>query len=166
MQTADHLKVPMVITEQYPKGLGGTVPDLKVQSFQAPVFAKTQFSMLAPEVVDHLRSLHADTLAPDQFTYLLCGIEAHVCVLQTALDLRDRGARVQILADATSSRHPFERSLAFDRMKTAGCQLTTVESAAFQLMADATHPKFKQIQTLFITERPETGLDGTRCESK
>ena len=159
MKTAEYLNIPIVVTEQYPKGLGHTVPELGPNAFpNLSVFTKSQFSMVVPDVLDHIQSLNKEALVPDSWTYLLCGIEAHVCVLQTALDLRDRGLRVQLLTDAVSSRHPFERFAAFDRLSQSGVSLTTVESAAFQLMGDATHPAFKNVQSLFIGDRPDTGL--------
>jgi nicotinamidase-related amidase len=159
MKTADILEIPIVVTEQYPKGLGSTISDLELPKFpRASVFAKTQFSMLTDEVLNHFNSIPDFSRESDNWTFLICGIEAHVCVLQTALDLRGRGHRVQVLADATSSRHDFERHLAFRHLAQAGAVITTIESAAFQLMRSSTHPHFKKIQSLFLGGRPDTGL--------
>lgn len=118
--------------------------------------------MLTEEVGQHLLELGAfDRFhQPDStWSFLLCGIEAHVCLLQTALELRERHADVHVLADGVSSRFEFERFMALRRLEKEGIKLTTAESAAFQLLADAKNPKFKEVQALFIGDRPATGLD-------
>jgi nicotinamidase-related amidase len=151
---AEQLDIETIVTEQYPRGLGHTVAELDIGSRKrVALFEKSKFSMLTDDVRDHLGD---DWLERD---YVLFGIEAHVCVLQTALELRSHGAQVQVLVDGTSSRHRFERHAAFKRMAQEGVRLTTCESALFQLLHSANDPDFRRVQSLFLGERPATGLD-------
>ncbi|CAF5018975.1 unnamed protein product, partial [Rotaria sp. Silwood1] len=91
-------------------------------------------------------------------TAIICGIEAHVCVLQTVIDLLSQGYRVYVVVDAVSSRSLTDRMYAFDHMRQAGAFLTTFESIVLQLTRDANHPNFKQIQQLIKTSAADTGL--------
>ncbi|KAH9252208.1 hypothetical protein BASA81_009800 [Batrachochytrium salamandrivorans] len=131
------LQVPVVATEQYPKALGATVAELG-QPF--PRFAKMTFSMVVPE-------LEAAVGAGKQ-DYILCGIEAQVCVLQTALDLLERGKTVHVVVDAVSSSRALDRAVALQRLQAAGALLTSAESVLFQLLGSAQHPAFKQVSAL------------------
>ena len=114
-------------------------------------------------------------MSVDFDTAILCGIEAHACVLQTAIDLLSQGVHVYIVVDAVSSRsmtdrfawgrafdrqsrRPSFRFYAFDHMRQAGARLTTFESIVLQLARDASHPKFKQLQQLIKTSAADTGL--------
>lgn len=142
----------------FDSGLGKTVPELGLSEFPAiqPI-AKTQFSMLTQDVSDRMA-----TEFPAVKSVLLCGIEAHVCVQGTCLDLLDRGLDVHIIADAVSSRSQTDRLVALDRMREAGAFLTTSESAVLTLIGDSSAPFFRQIQKLIMQPAPDTGLFPTR----
>ncbi|XP_078589592.1 isochorismatase domain-containing protein 1-like [Branchiostoma floridae x Branchiostoma japonicum] len=145
------LDIPLIVTEQYPNGLGSTVAELDVSSAKV-VVPKTKFSMVVPEVEEVLKSMAGLR------SVVLFGIEAHVCVQQTALDLLARGLEVHVIADATSSRSQMDRVYAFDRLRQAGAVLTTSESTLLQLVGDKNHPKFKEIQGLIKVSAPDSGL--------
>ncbi|CAF1280793.1 unnamed protein product [Adineta ricciae] len=151
LQACKLLGVPFVVTEQYPKGLGRTVPELDIGDTKP--FEKTLFSMCTPDVISHMK-----TLVTDFDTIIICGIEAHACVLQTAIDLLSKGYRVYVVVDAVSSRSLTDRMYAFDHIRQAGAFLTTFESIVLQLTRDANHPNFKQIQQLIKTSAADTGL--------
>jgi nicotinamidase-related amidase len=150
LQASQILELPVVVTEQYPKALGHTVTELDVSS--CPVFEKTQFSMLVPDVEKHLKTL------PDVRSVVLCGIETQACVLQTALDLIDKNYDVHIVADAVSSRSMVDRMYALERIKEVGGFLTTSEAVLLMLCRDSSHPKFKQVQQLIMELAPDSGL--------
>eukprot|EP00607_Mallomonas_marina_P004161 CAMPEP_0182425894 /NCGR_PEP_ID=MMETSP1167-20130531/12386_1 /TAXON_ID=2988 /ORGANISM="Mallomonas Sp, Strain CCMP3275" /LENGTH=200 /DNA_ID=CAMNT_0024606961 /DNA_START=91 /DNA_END=693 /DNA_ORIENTATION=- len=134
------LDIPAFVTEQYPKAFGHTVPDLKVPEGH-PIYEKKQFSMIVPE-------LEQAFMATGRNQVILCGIEGHVCVLQTAMGLVSRGIEVHIVCDAVSSQRSYDRTVALHRLSAAGCQITTTESAIFQLMGGADHPHFKAISAM------------------
>ncbi|GMT24925.1 hypothetical protein PFISCL1PPCAC_16222, partial [Pristionchus fissidentatus] len=146
---ASTLEMPIVATEQYPKGLGHLVTELNLPE-KTPVFDKTKFSMCIPPV-DQL-------LSPTPKSVILCGIEAHVCVLQTTLDLLERGIAVHVVADATSSRSAVDRAFAFKQMERAGAILTTSECVILGLVGGSDHEKFKQIQKIIMQSAPDTGI--------
>jgi len=150
LKAAQALELPVVVTEQYPKGLGPTVPELDVS--RCPIFPKTQFSMMIPEVENHLKTL------PNVKSVILCGIESQACVLQTVLDLVERNYEVHVVADAVSSRSMVDRMFSLQRMKDAGAFITTSESLMLMLCRDASHPKFKEIQKLIWDPAPDSGL--------
>lgn len=131
------LGLPVRVTEQYPKGLGRTMPtliDALGEAYQ-PI-EKTRFSAEAAMRGSEIESV------------LLCGIEAHVCVLQTALDLIDAGFHAFALVDAVDSRSPQNKRLGLERMRQSGAVLVSIETALFELMQDARHPRFKELQGL------------------
>ena len=153
VRAASLLGMSVVATEQYPRGLGHTVPDIKdVLPAEALVEEKTRFSMVTEQVEAMLREM------PDKESVLLCGVETHVCVQQTALDLLSRGWAVHVLADATSSQRPYDRATALRRIETEGGYVTTVESAIFELLGDAKHPHFKAASQLVRERRPNETL--------
>jgi nicotinamidase-related amidase len=137
------LGVPIVVTEQYPKGLGPTVPELRgAVKAAGGALEKTAFSCSAdPAVRARLESLRRPHV-------LLAGVEAHICVLQTALDLAASGARVHLVEDAVGSRSPLDREAGIERALRHGAEPSTVEMALFELMGDAKHPAFRQVQAL------------------
>ncbi|XP_063229281.1 isochorismatase domain-containing protein 1-like [Bacillus rossius redtenbacheri] len=153
VKTSKILNIPLVVTEQYPKGLGRTVQELDI-SHAVGVYPKTRFSMLEPQVVNHLGSLCSSQLE----CVVLFGIEAHVCIEQTAAELSARGIQVHVVADACSSRSQEDRLLAFQRLKQIGCFITTTENVIFKLIKDKEHPKFGDVRLLIKTPTPETGL--------
>lgn len=137
------LDLPILVTEQYPKGLGSTVAPLRDVLGSAVIGEKTRFSALGcHEVAETLR-------ARETRTVLVCGIEAHVCVQQTVHDLLAEGYGTHVAADAVSSRDPANAEWALHRMARVGAVLTTTEMATFELLVDAKHPRFKEVQGLF-----------------
>jgi hypothetical protein len=150
------LDLPVVFTEQYPKAFKHTVPELLPFTEGVPVFEKKQFSMLTPEVEEHLKGLGLNMgdseveAVEDESHVVLFGIEAHVCVKQTTLDLLERGVNVHLVGDAVSSQRPLDRSLAMFALTGAGAAITSVESLMFELVQSADHPKFKDISKRVI----------------
>lgn len=147
---AKELKIPIVTTEQYSKVFGPTIADAFAEPADigtplVPVFEKKKFSMLTPECSDHLASLRGGASTS---SYLLVGIETHVCVQQTALDLLEMGHDVHIIADGVSSQRSYDREVALRRLESCGAYLTTAQSAAFMLMGGAEHPNFRAVSKL------------------
>ncbi|KAK5580899.1 hypothetical protein RB653_000923 [Dictyostelium firmibasis] len=141
MRVCNELKVPIIFTEQYPKGLGHTIEDLlkeRSEQHQSKIFEKTLYSMCTNEVLNHLKQNHKDLKS-----ILITGIETHVCVLQSTLDFLENGYDVHILSDAVSSNNNNDRLVALERMRQSGAFITTTESVIFQLTRDATHKSFK-----------------------
>jgi nicotinamidase-related amidase len=147
------LNIPLVVTEQYPKGLGSTVPELST-SHAVGVFEKTKFTMLIPEVESILSQLCGGRLRH----IVLFGVETHVCVQQTVIDLLELDYEVHVVADATSSRSQMDRLLALQRFQQAGAIVTSSEAILLQLVADKDHPHFKEIQALIKISAPFSGL--------
>ena len=140
VQVAHKLGLTVQATEQYPKGLGPTVATLCDLIPQRP--AKTSFSCCdAPGVVE---LFHREARPK----IVLCGIETHVCVLHTALDLLAQQFRVYVAVDAVGSRFAHDHQVALRRMEQAGVIPTTVESCVFEWMGGASHPHFKEISRL------------------
>lgn len=147
---ANVIGLPVLVTEQYPAKLGSTVTELKeVLPPAAPVISKTLFSMITPEVETFL----AQHSAIKQV--LVCGIETHVCVLQTSLDLLERGYEVHILTDGVSSQRLTDREAGLTRMSQSGAFLVSSEMCLFQLMKDAKADGFKDISALVREPRPD-----------
>ena len=137
---ADTLKIPTMVTEQYPKALGYTVPDIGLKP-EVPKFEKKQFSMMTPEFKTHF-----DSLGKDQV--ILVGIEAHVCIMQTALDLLDNNVDVHLVLDAVSSQRPYDRTVAIQRLLHEGVTISTAEATVMDLCKTASHPDFRAISGL------------------
>jgi hypothetical protein len=126
IRAANELSIPVVVTEQYPKGLGHTVEEIDV-SKAACVVAKTDFSMIVPEVKAKLGELGCTDA-------VIFGLEAHVCVQQTALDLMAMGMGVHLCVDAVSSQSTTDRSCGLHRASGAGAHLTSTESVLMELI--------------------------------
>jgi nicotinamidase-related amidase len=141
VQGAAAMGVPVVVTEQYPKGLGRTVPAVAehLPPGTAPV-EKVRFSAAEADGFD--------LGGRDQA--LVCGIETHVCVNQTTLDLLDRGVEVQVVSDAVGSRTAENRELGLRRVERAGAGLTSVEMALFELLGGSDAEEFKVVQGLMM----------------
>ena len=137
-QGARVLGLPLIVTEQYPRGLGSTVAEVVEHLEGVPRIAKTEFSAARAEGFD--------LGGRDQA--LVCGIEAHVCVSQTVLDLLGRGVEVHVATDAVASRSPADRETGLRRMEEAGAVLSSVEMALFELLGAAGSDEFKAIQAL------------------
>eukprot|EP01114_Cavostelium_apophysatum_P023845 TRINITY_DN9113_c0_g1_i1.p1 TRINITY_DN9113_c0_g1~~TRINITY_DN9113_c0_g1_i1.p1 ORF type:complete len:201 (-),score=30.68 TRINITY_DN9113_c0_g1_i1:29-631(-) len=155
IKSAQELQIPIVVTEQNPRALGKTVDELESIMTGNPKvqkFSKMKFSMVIPEVSEMLKKEKIKSI-------LLVGIEAHVCVFQTAQDLVEEGYDVHIIADGVSSQRSSDRKIAFERMKQFGAFITTSESAVFQMLRSAEHPSFKPLQPLFKEEHLACGLE-------
>eukprot|EP00941_MAST-03F_sp_MAST-3F-sp1_P003888 g3888.t1 len=141
---ADILDIPVIVTEQYPKALKHTVSELKESLPQkSTVYEKKKFSMIIPEVEEELSMTRS---------VILCGVESHVCILQTALDLLSRGVDVHIVTDAVSSQRAEDRDVALSRLEKCGAFLTTSESVIFQLVGNADDENFKAISKLCVAK--------------
>ncbi|HUU28363.1 MAG TPA: hydrolase [archaeon] len=136
------LGLPVIVSEQYPKGLGPTVGPVAETLEGADKGDKITFSCMADKgLADKIARTSCDTL-------LICGIESHVCVLQTALDALASGLKVHVAADAVSSRNPENKRLALERLKDAGAVITSTESALFEMLVQAGSAEFKKISDL------------------
>ena len=141
IEGAKILGVPAFATEQYPKGLGATVPELASLLTDRP--AKVRFSC-----AECLNWGFAAEQSDDRHQVVVAGIEAHVCVLQTVLDLLAHGYRVFVPADAVASRNDFDWDVALQRMSSCGATITTTESVLFEWCEVAGTVEFKQISQL------------------
>jgi nicotinamidase-related amidase len=150
LDVAALLEIPIRATEQYPKGLGPTTPELARRLPQPPP-AKTAFSCCgASTFLEELEMLRRPNI-------VLAGMETHVCVAQTALDLIDAGLHVFLPVDALGARTAIDHDTALRRLEQAGAILTTAEAVAFEWVADAAHPQFKAMSALVITRSQESG---------
>lgn len=142
---AEAVGVPVVVTEQYPKGLGRTVPEVADRLPQGvePI-EKVCFSAEQAEGFD--------LGGRDQA--LVCGVEAHVCVNQTVLDLLDQGVEVQVAQDAVASRSAQDMRIALEKARGAGAVITSVETALFELVGRAGTEEFKRVQGLVLELAP------------
>jgi nicotinamidase-related amidase len=142
LEGARLLEVPTLLTEQYPQGLGATVPELAARAHGAPRLAKTAFGGGGDP------AFRAAVHASDRTQVVLAGIEAHICVAQTALDLLAMGYAVHVATDAVASRRGADREMALLRLAGAGAVPTTVESVLFEWMGSSEHPAFKAVSGL------------------
>jgi nicotinamidase-related amidase len=138
VRAARILEVPVLVSEQYPKGLGHTAPEVGLE--QEPRIEKTVFSAARAEGFD---------LAGAQ-QVIVCGIETHVCVSQTVHDLLADGVEVHVPADAVASRHVLDYERGLERMERAGAVIASVEASLFELLERAGTPEFKAVQKLII----------------
>jgi len=147
LDAARLLNMPVQCTEQYPRGLGATVPELAAKLPERP--DKVVFSSCAVPAV--VQNFHREARPK----IVLCGIETHVCVLHTALDLLALDFRVYVVADAVGSRYRVDHDVALWRMERAGAIMTTSEMCVFEWIGGAGHPQFKDVSRL-IQERMKT----------
>jgi len=142
LRIAAELDLPYLVTEQYPKGLGRTAPVVaSAMSDQSRRIEKTRFSACIDLVTRQLSAWNRGTV-------LICGVEAHVCVLQTVLDLQAAGYQCFICTDAISASQREQIPHALRRMERAGAIATGVMSAMYELMADKSHPAFSTLLEL------------------
>jgi nicotinamidase-related amidase len=147
---ADAIGVPVLITEQYPKGLGETAPEIaEALPDDARPLEKTVFSAAEAEGFD--------LGGRDQV--IVCGIETHVCVNQTVLDLLASGADVQVVEDAVGSRFADNKRIGLHKMERAGAVLTSVETSLFELLGRAGTDEFKTVQKLILEFAPNPGAE-------
>jgi len=133
IRAADLFNIPIVYTEQNPKGLGATMPELAARP--ATTFHKMTF--------DAGRTSGFEALIPANKDIVVTGCEAHVCVLQTVLGLLDKGRRVFVVQDAVGSRQPASKTAAIARMEKHGADIITMEMAIFEWLGSAEHPQFR-----------------------
>jgi nicotinamidase-related amidase len=157
IEAARVMDIPVLATEQYPKGLGATVPALREKLVN--IREKTAFSSCAaPQVTD---ALDRDA----RVKVVLAGMETHVCVLQTALDLLTQARRVYVAADAVASRYSADHDYALRRMEQAGAILVTSETAVFEWVGGSGTPQFRAISRLVQDRMKQiTQGRGTRDE--
>jgi len=138
------LNIPIMLNEQYKKGLGDTLPELRelLEEDNSKSFEKVTFS-----ACDNNDSWH-HLAQQNRSTVLLFGAEAHVCIMQTALDLLDNGMQPVIIGDAVGSRFPYDKKQAIRRIRRAGGVISTVESILFELCRSSEDPAFKTIINL------------------
>ena len=138
------LNIPVIITEQYPKGLGATISEIKSNTDKNNTyfFEKTDFNALND------MGLCSKLSSAGKKNILLAGIETHICVYQTAIALKEKGYNVVLLKDSCGSRKEFEFSSALDILGKNGVEIKTVEMVLFELLKSSKHPKFKEVQAL------------------
>jgi nicotinamidase-related amidase len=137
------LEVPVILTEQYPKGLRHTAEEIIARlPAEMKAIEKSCFSSCGSD--DFLSQL----IGNNKKQVLVCGIEAHICVLQTSLDLLERGFEVFLLVDCITSRNAENKQVALARLAQAGAILSTLEMSLFEMMGSADSPQFKAIQNL------------------
>lgn len=134
------LQMPAIVSEQYPKGLGPTAPELGIEEGEEMMIEKTVFSAARADGFDLKGRPQA----------IVCGIETHVCVSQTVHDLLGKGVEVHVPADAVGSRHSLDYERGLERLERAGAVVSTVESALFELLERAGTPEFKEVQKLIL----------------
>ena len=143
IKSANILKIPVFVTEQYPKGLGNLEQDIAVLLAEdARRYEKTSFSCTGAA------GFAEDLSRSGRNQIILVGMEAHVCVLQTAMDLQAMGYQIYVVADAVCSRHRESYETALSRMRQAGVIIVNAESVLFEWLRDARHPQFKAVQAL------------------
>ena len=159
-QLAQLFDVPAWGTEENPEGLGASAPD--VRALCRKTLAKTHFSACADGLVDllrpparpggnarslpkHLRKPEQEPAAPGRGSVVIAGCEAHVCLMQTALELLEEEFDVWVVTDACGSRTERSRDAAFDRLAGAGCELVTTEMVAFEWLRTSDHPAFQDV---------------------
>lgn len=140
-QAANLLALPTIVTEQYPQGLGETLAEIKSHLPNCKPIAKTAFSACGEPKFNQ-------QLQRENPQIILAGMEAHICVLQTALDLTKANKQVFVVEDAIISRSAANKANALARLRDAGCVITNTESVVFEWLGDANHAAFKAVSKL------------------
>lgn len=144
LKLAQRMDVPVLVSEQYPKGLGASLNDFKPYYTAENCIEKVHFScMKEPTFINKLHEFKKNQL-------VLIGIEAHVCVLQTALDMKSTGFDVYVVVDAVTSRHDVDLKYGLKRMKQEGIHLVTSEMVFFEWLQQAGTPEFKALSKEFL----------------
>lgn len=144
IRLAKELTVPILLSEQYPRGLGNTVEPLKALTAKASCIDKVHFSCYrCPDFVNAWQTI-------DRKQVVIAGIETHVCVLQTAMDMNSSGFDVFVVIDAVSSRHEIDHRYGLKRMKQAGIQLVTSEMVFFEWVGQAGTAEFKALSQAYL----------------
>jgi nicotinamidase-related amidase len=141
-RAADLFDIPIVVTEQYPKGLGATIPQV-LQAIRSPkVYHKEHFSACQEDgFIELIRSFGRSRI-------IVAGMEAHVCVLQTALDLIQSGFEVQVVLDAVSSRATLNRDIGIELLQQAGAVITSTEIVLFQWIHRSNTEEFRKVHPM------------------
>jgi nicotinamidase-related amidase len=150
---AEEIGIPVVATEQYPKGLGETVPEV-AEAFPEGVEPLEKLEFAASDAEGF------DLAGRDQV--LLCGVETHVCVNQTALDLIGQGVEVHVAEDAVGSRFDENKRIGLNKMEQAGAVMSSVETALFELLRRAGSDEFKAVQKLILQYAPNPGAEARK----
>lgn len=141
-QAAEILSIPILWCQQYPKALGATVEQVARHLEKTEPTDKMCFSCCdSQNFMDRLRKLNAEKI-------IVCGIESHICVYQSAVALASKGYEVQVVADAVSSRTAQNKQIALNRLAARNVDVSSVEMTLFELLGSAEHPCFKQISKL------------------
>jgi nicotinamidase-related amidase len=139
MMAASRLGIPMLLTEQYPAGLGHIVPELQQFAGNGKIFEKMHFScMNEPAFAAEFKSLGRRQAA-------IVGMEAHICVMQTGVDLMEQGFEIFVVTDATASRTLESEKACLDRLSAAGAGIVTTEMVVFEWLGRAGTPEFKEL---------------------
>lgn len=136
------LEMPFLVTQQYTKGLGPTIPILAETIPVDAVFEKTTFSCMKNEV------FQAAVKKLERSNVIVAGIESHICVQQTVMDLLDLGYNVYVAADCTGTRKQYDHQVALSTMQQNGARITTVEAILFELLVSADNPSRKEIRKI------------------
>jgi nicotinamidase-related amidase len=143
VRVAKKVGVPVMATEQYPQGLGHTTPDLAKELPENAVAGKVHFSCAAAQCLPGLPGSERPQV-------VICGMESHVCVQQTALELQWQGRKVFVVGDSVGSRNPDDKALALQRMRGHGIEIVSREMVAFEWLRRAGTPLFKEISLEFL----------------
>ena len=143
VKVAQRLGVPVMVSEQYPKGIGPTVAALRGLTFPEQVGEKMHFSCVAAKCLERLPGA-------DRPQVVVAGTESHVCVLQTVLSLREQGKEVFVVAEAVGSRRPSDKELALARMRAHGAEIVSREMVAFEWLRQAGSEEFRAISREFL----------------
>ena len=142
VQGAQLLEIPVIVTEQYPQGLKHTAAEITPHLRAERPIEKLCFSSCGAD------DFNARLISLNVKQVLVCGIEAHICVAQTTLDLLSRGFEVHLLVDCITSRNPENKKIALARLTQAGAVQSNLEMALFEMMRTADSPQFKAVQKL------------------
>ena len=142
MRAGARLGIPLVVSEQYPQGLGATVPELRALASESARIAKLSFSCADdPALRQRIKEVQRSLI-------VIVGMEAHVCVLQSALGLQQAGYKTVVVADAIASRAPANRDAALQRLRENGVEVATTEMVLFEWLGQAGTPEFKELSKL------------------
>ena len=160
LSACEKLEIPVVFTEQYPKGVGHTVPRLRDLSASASVYEKIHFDAAAePEFLEMIKAIGRQEI-------VVTGTEAHVCVMQTALGLRCQNYAVRLCADATGSRTRIDKEIALQRMASEGLSLVTTEMVLFEWLRRAATDEFSKLLPHIRDLVDSKFTDATRFENE
>jgi nicotinamidase-related amidase len=143
VRVARRIGVPVLATEQYPRGLGHTNAELASEFPEGVVAEKVHFSCAAANCLPGLPGSERPQV-------VICGMESHVCVMQTAIELREQGKSVFVVGDVVGSRNPADKAFALDRMRDHGIEIVSREMVVFEWLRKAGTPLFKEISLEFL----------------